>query len=138
MQVSGQANICGEFGVLGLICSGTIANGGRSGSGRRRMSNWQRKQNGASLHNRVSQKIGHPITQSLLWLAGLSTRERNPTRGGLWLSFLREFRDFRKLPTHLVVALVGGVPQGRRRRLLLVRHHPQQLLNLEAEDTLQG
>ena len=54
------------------------------------MSNWQRKQNGASLHNRVSQKIGHPITQSLLWLAGLSTRERNPTRGGLWLSFFSE------------------------------------------------
>ena len=78
------------------------------------------------------------VTQSLLWLCvGLSTRERNPTRGGLWLSFFREFREFRKLPTHLVVALVGCVPQGRRRRLLLVRHHPQQLLNLEAEDTLQ-
>ena len=26
--MSGEANVCGEFGVLGLICSGTIANGG--------------------------------------------------------------------------------------------------------------
>ena len=34
-------------------------------------------------------QLGNPTTQSLLWLEGLSTRERNPTRGGLWLSFQR-------------------------------------------------
>ena len=34
--------------------------------------------------------------------------------------------------SHFVVALVGGVPEGGSRGLLLVRHHPQQLLNLEA------
>ena len=34
------------------------------------------------------------------------------------------------------MALVGGVPEWGSRGLLLVRHHPQQLLNLEA-DTLQ-
>ena len=121
--MSGEANVCGKFGVLSLICSGTIANGGQE---------WEEED--VQLAAKAERGF---VTQSLLWLEGLSTRERNPTRGGLWLSFFREFREFRKLPTHLVVALVGGVPQGRRRRLLLVRHHPQQLLNLEAEDTLQ-
>ena len=39
--------------------------------------------------------------------------------------------------SHFVVALVGGVPEGGSRGLLLVRHHTEQLLNLEAVDTLQ-
>ena len=66
-------------------------------------------------------------TRSLLHTAGqagLSTRERNPTR-----------RSFRKIETkmpHLVVTLVRGVPERGSGRLLLVRHHAQQLLNLEA------
>ena len=33
---------------------------------------------------------------------------------------------------HLVVTLVRGVPERGSGRLLLVRHHAQQLLNLEA------
>ena len=39
--------------------------------------------------------------------------------------------------SHFVVALVGGVPEGGSRGLLLVRHHTEQLLNLEAVGTLQ-
>ena len=34
--------------------------------------------------------------------------------------------------SHLVVTLVRGVPERGSGRLLLVRHHAQQLLNLEA------
>ena len=36
------------------------------------------------------------------------------------------------MPPHLVVTLVRGVPERGSGRLLLVRHHAQQLLNLEA------
>ena len=122
----GKPLFVGNVGVLSLICSGTIANGGQE---------WEEED--VQLAAKAERGF---VTQSLLWLCvGLSTRERNPTRGGLWLSFFQRIpRISKKLPTHLVVALVGGVAQGRRRRLLLVRHHPQQLLNLEAEDTLQG
>ena len=66
----------GEFGVVGLICSGTIANGGQE---------WEEE--GIQLAAKAERGF---VTQSLLWLCvGLSTRERNPTRGGLWLSFQR-------------------------------------------------